>query len=45
MINDLVRVGSMASHSSYEYEDRGQRMRHRVGTTSRAADSTVACTR
>ncbi|KAF3428572.1 hypothetical protein E2986_06009 [Frieseomelitta varia] len=34
----------MASHSSYEYEDRGQRMRHRVGTTSRAADSTVACT-
>ncbi|XP_026675574.1 helix-loop-helix protein 13 [Ceratina calcarata] len=35
----------MASHSSFEYEDRSQRMRHRVGTTSRAADSTVACTR
>ncbi|XP_076236546.1 uncharacterized protein LOC143180586 isoform X1 [Calliopsis andreniformis] len=34
----------MANHSAYEYEDRGQRMRHRVGATSRAADSTVACT-
>ncbi|KAI4504486.1 hypothetical protein M0802_000036 [Mischocyttarus mexicanus] len=33
----------MTSHSGYDYEDRGQRIRHRVGTASRPADSTVAC--
>ncbi|XP_043267192.1 basic helix-loop-helix transcription factor amos isoform X2 [Venturia canescens] len=35
----------MASHPAYEYEERGQRnCRDRVATTSRPADSTVACT-
>ncbi|XP_033222628.1 uncharacterized protein LOC117176485 [Belonocnema kinseyi] len=35
----------MASHLVFEYDqDREQRMRHRDGTTSRPADSTVACT-
>ena len=35
----------MASHPVFDYEDRGQRTRHRVGNTSRPADSTVACAR
>ncbi|XP_066586243.1 uncharacterized protein Fer2 isoform X2 [Prorops nasuta] len=35
----------MATHPAYDYEDRNQRIRHRVGTTSRPADSTVACSR
>ncbi|XP_076298552.1 uncharacterized protein LOC143217806 isoform X1 [Lasioglossum baleicum] len=34
----------MASHSNYDYEDRGQRMRHRVAANARTADSSVACT-
>lgn len=32
----------MAAHPGFEYEDRGQRIRHRVGSNSRP-DSTVAC--
>ncbi|XP_012217261.1 heart- and neural crest derivatives-expressed protein 2-like isoform X2 [Linepithema humile] len=31
-------------HPAYDFEDRGQRIRHRVSTTSRTPDSTVACT-
>ncbi|XP_072760737.1 uncharacterized protein [Anoplolepis gracilipes] len=31
-------------HPAYDFEDKSQRIRHRVGPTSRLADSTVACT-
>lgn len=44
--DEIVRARIMANHHpAYDFEDRGQRIRHRVGTASRPADSTVACTR